>query len=106
METDWSSSMCRLLSVDQRPLETTPAVCNALRDVFLAQAQACAVAQAHKAPTPPKPSAMAKLSLGSALLVEGAAAHLRSTLGKGVGAFSGVAEKTDAGCGLLEYVSD
>jgi len=48
MENEWSSSLCGLLSVDQRPLETTPHVCHALRDVFLAQAQACAVAVAFK----------------------------------------------------------
>jgi len=103
MENDWSASLCGLLAVDQRPLETTPHVCHALKNVFLAQAQACAVAQAHKGGAAPKPSAMCKLCVGCAELVEGAASHLRSELGKDVAAFSGVAEKSDSGCGLLDH---
>lgn len=45
IENDWSTGLSSIVTVEQRPLETTPALCIGLRDVYMAQAQGMAVAQ-------------------------------------------------------------
>jgi hypothetical protein len=53
IETEWSSDLSSLLTIEQRPLEVTPALCCGLRDVYIAQAQAMAVAQVILSFPPP-----------------------------------------------------
>ena len=43
VENEWAGAMNGLVKVEQRPVETLPAVCVAFRDIFLGAAQQCAV---------------------------------------------------------------
>lgn len=49
LDKDWALCVSGLVSVEDRPVEATPALCHAMRDVFLAQAQALTVAHVSPA---------------------------------------------------------
>ena len=65
LENEWSAALAGIVKVDQRPIETLPSVCQGLRDMYLGQAQACAVALALSTGSS-NPSVLCKLSLGVA----------------------------------------
>jgi uncharacterized membrane protein YgcG len=126
IENEWATNLCSLVTLEQRPLETTPPCCNSLRDVFLAQAQGLAVAQALKANTQQqqqqpngggsgsgrsggggggyKPSVLCKLSRGVVVLLQGAIAHLKASVPKAEELVTGVAAKADEHGNLFDYL--
>mmetsp|Transcript_11913 Transcript_11913/g.14404 ORF Transcript_11913/g.14404 Transcript_11913/m.14404 type:complete len:486 (-) Transcript_11913:96-1553(-) len=63
VENEWAADLNSLVSLEQRPLETTPILCIGMRDICLAQAQGMAVAQTI-ANGNSKPSILCKLSQG------------------------------------------
>ena len=104
IENEGSHAMNGLVQPEQRPYETLPAVCVALRDIFLSQAQQCAVAQAITSGTAASnPALMAKLSLGVVKLLNTGVLHLRAHAHGSAEVITGIASKSEEGCTLSVF---